>query len=222
MQLNGVWIAALLAAGITGGFCSSAAATSLTEMVSYSNFSNIPGNEFASAFPALQPFDASLGTLNSFSIDVSGNFDITGTPSAGYSPATNPADIVVLNIVTAQHNVVLAKETLSLVSGTSDYAFGIDNDGNATDYSNLFMTTYDLAHNPYYQFGSAHGYFGVGAQPDDAPDFSGSATINGTIALTYNYTPFAVPEPSTWLMFSVGLCMLGVCTRARPRARLSP
>jgi PEP-CTERM motif len=187
-----------------------ARAATLVETQSVSNNDPfIPSDVFNSiGSPTLAPFDSALGTLESFSLIITGDVTVDGTPTAGYSLTDNPDDVVKLSLTLATNHATLASDTLPLESGVIDFSYGVTDDANAADIAHLFL------HQPLdYDLGNLNAVFG--GNNDDFTAGPNGIKISETATLTYTYAPTSVPEPASWALMLVGFGGLGAAVRTR-------
>lgn len=202
-------IPVLLAACAAAMWSASTDAATVVQDVSGSNISGTP----------LNLFDPALGILTSVSINGSMTWSeaIVRSADAG-SPAVNTPRSTTGSLIHQSSGVTITATTLT---GSEAYAAG-SAFGSLSLGGALFaiLTGSDV-----------NQFFVVGSRTTDllAPLASispqvgsimfGPGSPGGTysVTVTYNYTPWAVPEPSSWAMMMLGFAGIGLVVRYRSR-----
>jgi MYXO-CTERM domain-containing protein len=145
-------------------------------------------------------FDPSLGTLTLVSYSITGTLDISGyiTRTGAYNITFN----LPYRLQGGSPLSQLDAQTISSnISGGSVSAGTTvpDNYNVSIQVSNLSKTATPSA----ITFQS-----GLLKTPTTGSYSIGSAVLDGTVTLTYEYTPAAAPEPTSWALMLAGLGML--------------
>lgn len=192
----------------TVSFDHAATYTEVTESVKHVDSSFFTGS--------FDPFDSSLGTLDSFVIAWDVSNTVTGTLNgSGGAPSASVGGLLTLN--GTQY------DTFAIGNGTggppgTPYSFSIAIaatntflvSGAGTDYASEFLDAVTGASPFTVAYSSAVSVSPTGAMTFDV------ATL-GDLTVTYNYTPAAVPEPATFAAI-LGLAVLAGTILARRRA----
>ena len=170
----------------------------------------------------VNPFDASLGTLNSFSSSWTETASGTANGSVEF-----PAGIAYnaggnLKIAGGQFNFIGGGEG---AGGASPVSFSFDSGVQNNNFSVPYDATYDPA--IYAAVTGLTPFASSLVLTNDAiyvqagtRDVAITARFVNTV--TYDYTPApAVPEPATWTMMLAGFGSLGAALRARRRPTLA-
>lgn len=166
------------------------------------------------------PFNDALGTLDSFQIE----WNLTNTGTGNFGGSGGSISLSVVGALTLNgsgyHNAVTGNDA---TGGPPNGAFSLSAPIAVTD---AFLvsgagTDYDSA---YLAALTGNSTFTLGYTAPVNFSVSGLATFDastlGSATLTYNYTPAAVPEPSTYTAIFGTLALAAACFRRRSRARL--
>jgi hypothetical protein len=166
--------------------------------------------------------DSSLGalTLNSVSVNLSGDYQFGNGMTT--DPNDNSAGFTFTNAAAtwAVTDPGSHVSTMALNTGSGVTLFTIGNLSSvATSYTNT--TSGGLTGTTYFQpaidpmTGSLLGNFTINTSAFvDAGGFTNGSS-SAQVAVTYNYTPSGVPEPSTVLLAGAGLLVVGLVARKR-------
>lgn len=166
--------------------------------------------------------DSSLGaiTLNSVSVNLSGDYQFGNGMTT--DPNDNSAGFTFTNAAAtwAVTDPGSHVSTMALNTGSGVTLFTIGNLSSvATSYTNT--TSGGLNGTTYFQpaidpmTGSLLGNFTINTTAFvDAGGFTNGSS-SAQVAVTYNYTPSGVPEPSTIFLAGAGLLMVGLVARKR-------
>jgi hypothetical protein len=176
----------------------------LAQTDTFTNVSIVSSTSIPLTFAA---FDSSLGTLNEVDYSLVGSLNINGyiTRTAAYNITFN------LPYRLEGSGSQLDAQTISSnISGTTTAgAITPDNYNISIQTDNLSTTVTPTS--LYFQSGL------LKAQTSNSYSIS-SATVTGTFTLTYDYTPVATPEPSSW---ALGFIAIGGVLFLRSRVRRS-
>lgn len=221
-----------------GLFCAIEAAAGT---ISYSGTSTAPGtNSFVSL--ALPKFDASLGTLDSVTVNVdfarvSGTFSVGATTATAATVNDDPTPAVRITIRQDASNSLGFTQI-----GAANYDFSVSQTlpftvpGNSSQVFDVIQNDVIANNSQSIGSGSFSSYASPGGSGTIIFEVRNNPVINisgGTFALdaatvlletamtvTYAYTPVPVPEPSTWAMAAAGAGLVGLI-RWRRRAAAS-
>lgn len=205
-------IAALLAAG---------SANALT--ISYSHNTPLSSVPFSDTFN-LQLFDTTLGSLTGITIDlvsnVTGQVDIfNGTGSA--QSFTNASAIAPVTVTGPAATSTTVNATATVASGTavvgnSSYAGLTGTQSNSVNILAANFSAYEGVGTTFGSFTTSSTGGSFSGSSVSGVYFSGSATADGTVTVTYNYmTAAPVPEADTYAFMALGLGLVGMLARRR-------
>ena len=181
----------IVTAILAGALVSAAHADTLTESLSQSfNFGPVTGT--IEDFGGIALFDPALGTLNSVTQSLTGNFTFTPTTSSGfYEFNVNGSDTPIQSLITEY-------------TSENNFDFSVTSNGpTMEEYTDIYGQQYTI-------------------EPFDILVEGGMLQATGPIvdSFTFNYTPAvaATPEPSSYLLLGTGLLGAAWLVRRRQAA----
>ena len=210
--------ATMLAAVMACGLATGARADVVTDDINFaiSAFAiNINGNNPT----PVTPFDPTLGTLTSISVELKGTFSLPSYPleTTGYSPMPTSASVtptlyvgglapVTFSFTTQANRPVVNNQIIGL------QGFSFDVTGSAP-LSRAASLSLDFS--PYAVITNANGAFDTQGTADRDP-----SSVQGTALVSYTYTPAAsaVPEPASAALLGIGGLATGLIRKSRKRA----
>ena len=221
--------AAAIGAASLLGFGLLEPSSALAAIVSFSHYTPETAVPFSDVFQ-LQLFDTNLGVLDGVTVTLSSTvtgqvnvFNSTGSPqsfSNAYSsvPVTVTGPAGTTTSVSADASVAAG----TVAAGMNGFAGVPGTDTNSVSVLASDFGSFEGAGVTYGSFttASSRGIYGGTAIP--GVFFSGSAAADGTVTITYDYTPggaAVVPAPDTIALFASGMAMVGVIARRNSKKK---
>ena len=222
MKTSLLFLAGLVAIAAQLSFVPASAAT---EMIPVDVSADAPDTVSLS----LPGFNEDLGTLTgiTFSIVVNDTSDLVVTDASGSAQTFTDGETTTTFKLVGPDNLTVLSHTFVSSLASDTVPSGVTRTYPLTDTAYMSPSTaladlsaYEVVGTKDIPFAlSLSALYSGTPEADNVLFFSGSSEISGQGSIQYLYTPFSVPEPSTWALLLGGLALLA--PRRRQRDTLS-